>query len=543
MDYPKSKVTELKEILTSRGLSTKGVKAELIARLEEDDAAPMAPAAPAQDEAEVEIPSTEPAKVDESAQVEESAAAPAVAPAPTSVSELSPRPHPEASELMKQTAQAEGVVETLEAQDEVEIQAEQEEGIGAETATKSEATAAPPSLTSRLSTQDGEKKPEQQEEGGPSMLSAIASAHSAGVEAIVPGESSASPLQAESAPASTSTSNPPRKAAKGSAPLSSLAPPHPPTRALRVTGLVRPMMLPSLKEMLREKFGELDESEEVKGGVWLDGIKSAGWIVFKEASSAQQLFETFNSKPFPSSDSFRTPVSFFYVPAEQVPRLLQEEEDFWEKERGRMDIVATTSQTAEDGGERKYEYSTRPVRQQKKIRDPKPPPPSATAAHSISGAAAGGQGLSIRGSGFNKRAGAAANGAGASPVADLPMDASSLPPVSFPPVRSPKQDRSRDEGRGRGSRAEGRYQPYPPPGDRDVAPAPIADPYAKATSPSSVGPLRDAQTELEISRSRDAAASAYAGRGGRGPSGPPSAAYDSRRDDYASARGGYGSVR
>lgn len=209
-----------------------------------------------------------------------------------------------------------------------------------------------------------------------------------------------------------------------------------------------------------------------------------------------------------------------------------------------MEIVASTSQPADGEEERKYEYSARPVRQQKKIRDPKPPPPSATAAHSTT-AAPSGQGLSIRGSGFNKRAGAAvpAGTNGASTAIDPLVDASSLPPVSFPPVRSPKQDRSRDEGRGRGGRSEGRYQPYPPADDRNrdrpAGIALVAD-YAKASAPSSAaGPLRDAQTELELSRSRDAAASAYAGRGGRGPPGPPLAAYDSRRDDYGAARGGY----
>lgn len=258
-------------------MSTKGVKAELITRLEGDDAAPAAPS-PAPEEAEVEIPSAEPGKVDEPD---------ATAPAPQS--ELSPRPHPEASQLMKQTAEAEGVVETLEAQDEVEIQAEQEEETGPDSAQKPPVEDAPASLTSRLGVQQEEEEEvknksaqEEEEEGGPSMLSAIASAHSAGVEAIVPGESSTSPLQAESA--SAATPKPPRKAAKGAAPLSSLAPPHPPTRALRVTGLVRPMMLPSLKEMLRERFGELDENEDVKGGVWLDGIKSAGWIVVSKRS-------------------------------------------------------------------------------------------------------------------------------------------------------------------------------------------------------------------------------------------------------------------
>jgi hypothetical protein len=179
---------------------------------------------------------------------------------------------------MKQTAEAEGVIETLEAQDEVEIRAEQEEEPVAESATKSPVEDLPPSLTSRLGAQEEDKPAQEQQERGPSMLSAIASAHSAGVEAIVPGESSSvSPLQPE--PVSAPTPKPPRKAAKGAAPLASLAPPHPPTRALRVTGLVRPMMLPSLKEMLCEKFGKLDEGEDLKGGVWLDGIKSAGWIV------------------------------------------------------------------------------------------------------------------------------------------------------------------------------------------------------------------------------------------------------------------------
>jgi len=39
MDYSKLKVVDLKKILTERGLTTKGLKADLVKRLQEDDLA------------------------------------------------------------------------------------------------------------------------------------------------------------------------------------------------------------------------------------------------------------------------------------------------------------------------------------------------------------------------------------------------------------------------------------------------------------------------------------------------------------------------
>lgn len=63
--YESMTVTQLQDILRERGLTVSGIKAELIARLEADDAGPTEEVAPSES---VEVPSEEAASSDESAQ-------------------------------------------------------------------------------------------------------------------------------------------------------------------------------------------------------------------------------------------------------------------------------------------------------------------------------------------------------------------------------------------------------------------------------------------------------------------------------------------
>lgn len=48
---------------------------------------------------------------------------------------------------------------------------------------------------------------------------------------------------------------------------------HPPTRALYISNLRRPLQPADLREML-EEHGELDDAEEMGKGAWVDGVRS-----------------------------------------------------------------------------------------------------------------------------------------------------------------------------------------------------------------------------------------------------------------------------
>jgi hypothetical protein len=52
---------------------------------------------------------------------------------------------------------------------------------------------------------------------------------------------------------------------------------HPPTKAIYIDNLRRPLDMPGLKDLLEEN-GELDDSE-VSGGVWVSGVKSHVYAV------------------------------------------------------------------------------------------------------------------------------------------------------------------------------------------------------------------------------------------------------------------------
>ncbi|CAO1632937.1 unnamed protein product [Sympodiomycopsis kandeliae] len=206
-------------------------------------------------------------------------------------------------------------------------------------------------------------------------------------------------------------------------PLAKLDTPHPPSRAVKLLHLVRPILVSTLKEEA-EKFGELEQDETYRNGIYLDGIKSAGWIVYKETSSAEALVEKYNNKPFPAGDTFRPAVHFYYVPAEVVPKFIQREEALWEKEQGRLQIIADVIPQG-DGQPPKYNYYSRTLKKGVK-KGPNGGGPSSSASSAAGGgrSSRGGRGKS----GSSRGGGKFSNGFPARPA---------LPPVAFPPIREP----------------------------------------------------------------------------------------------------------
>lgn len=126
----------------------------------------------------------------------------------------------------------------------------------------------------------------------------------------------------------------------------------PPSRALRVEGLVRPMTLSMLRDRCRElggETGQLDNSLGVgDGGVWLDSIKSSGWVLFRHVSSAQALFKAANGQAFPTSDQFRQPVTFVYVPEALAKEYAQREETLWQEKKAKAALYVRLPSPSED---------------------------------------------------------------------------------------------------------------------------------------------------------------------------------------------------
>ncbi|CAO1613049.1 unnamed protein product [Parajaminaea phylloscopi] len=129
----------------------------------------------------------------------------------------------------------------------------------------------------------------------------------------------------------------------------------PSSRALRLEGLVRPLNLQSLRQRCLEVANEGVEAEEQldesfgEDGVWLDAIKSSGWVVFSRASAADRVREACHGKMFPTSESFRIPVQFFPVHAETVHGFLQREQREWELKKTKPQILVRLSK--EEGDE------------------------------------------------------------------------------------------------------------------------------------------------------------------------------------------------
>lgn len=119
----------------------------------------------------------------------------------------------------------------------------------------------------------------------------------------------------------------------------------PASRALRLEGLVRPLNAASLQQKCLDVANDGVEAEEQldetfgEGGVWLDGIKSSGWVVFKRAAASQRVLEACHGKPFPTSDDNRPPVRFYPIHADIAPSFLQREEKEWETKKTKPQVL------------------------------------------------------------------------------------------------------------------------------------------------------------------------------------------------------------
>lgn len=127
-----------------------------------------------------------------------------------------------------------------------------------------------------------------------------------------------------------------------------------PSRALRIEGLVRPLHFNSFRERCLEIANEGVETEEKldeaygENGVWLDNVKSSGWVVFNRVAAARRLFDSCNEKPFPTAESFRTPVRMYFVPVDLVAGLIEKEQREWQEKKTKTQIYVRLPREGED---------------------------------------------------------------------------------------------------------------------------------------------------------------------------------------------------
>ena len=96
---------------------------------------------------------------------------------------------------------------------------------------------------------------------------------------------------------------------------------HPPTRAIYITCLSRPLSLPAFTAHITS----LTPTKQPPRQVWLDSIKSHGYIIFDTEEDASAVRDALNGVAWPANEN-RRELSVDYVPVEDVTYWIDREE-------------------------------------------------------------------------------------------------------------------------------------------------------------------------------------------------------------------------
>ncbi|KAJ9102474.1 hypothetical protein QFC21_002874 [Naganishia friedmannii] len=140
------------------------------------------------------------------------------------------------------------------------------------------------------------------------------------------------------------------------------------TRALYISNLKRPLLTPDLKAWILEQGASddvkeedvLDEDAGIAGGVWLDGVKSHCYCIFRTVEIAISAATKIQGQIFPVDHGAALTVEF--VPEGLVESLVSQEKVAWDNGRNKLVLeiksVANdewTKGTGYDGGDLSFE--------------------------------------------------------------------------------------------------------------------------------------------------------------------------------------------
>ncbi|KAJ9107952.1 hypothetical protein QFC19_002695 [Naganishia cerealis] len=140
------------------------------------------------------------------------------------------------------------------------------------------------------------------------------------------------------------------------------------TRALYISNLKRPLLTPDLKAWLIEQGTSesvqeddvLEENAGLAGGVWLDGVKSHCYCIFKTVEIAISAASKIQGQVFPVDHG--APLTVEFVPEGIVESLVSQEKVAWENGRNKLVLEIKsladnewTKGTGFDGGDLSFE--------------------------------------------------------------------------------------------------------------------------------------------------------------------------------------------
>lgn len=96
---------------------------------------------------------------------------------------------------------------------------------------------------------------------------------------------------------------------------------HPPTRAIYITCLSRPLSIPAFTAHITS----LTSTRHSPQQLWLDSIKSHGYIVFETVEDASAVRDALNGVAWPANEN-RRELSVDYIPHEEVAHCIEREE-------------------------------------------------------------------------------------------------------------------------------------------------------------------------------------------------------------------------